>query len=105
MTMQINAANFESEVLKSEQPVLVDFFADWCGPCRSLAPIIEQMAEEYTGKAKVCKINVDDNQAIAQQFGVMSIPTLIFFKGGQKADQVVGFTPKAELIKKLDALL
>ncbi len=105
MALELNAANFENEVLKSDVPVLVDFWAAWCGPCRAIAPIVEQLATEYAGKVKIGKVNVDENRDLAQQFGVMSIPTLIFFKNGQKVDQVIGFTSKADLEKKLEATL
>ncbi|GAB6158976.1 thioredoxin [Desulfotomaculum varum] len=105
MAMEFNAANFETEVLKSDVPVLVDFWAAWCGPCRAIAPIIDQLSAEFAGKVKIGKVNVDENRDLAQQFGVMSIPTLIFFKNGQKVDQVIGFTSKADLEKKLNALL
>ncbi len=105
MAMEFNTVNFETEVLKSDVPVLVDFWAAWCGPCRAIAPIIEQLSSEFAGKVKIGKVNVDENRDLAQQFGVMSIPTLIFFKNGQKADQVIGFTSKADLEKKLNALL
>lgn len=105
MALELNGANFENEVLKSDIPVLVDFWAAWCGPCRAIAPIIEQLSTEYAGKVKIAKVNVDDNRDLAQQFGVMSIPTLIMFKNGQKVDQVIGFTSKADLEKKLEALL
>ena len=105
MAMELNAANFETEVLKSDVPVLVDFWAAWCGPCRAIAPIVEQLSTEYAGKVKVGKVNVDENRELAQQYGVMSIPTLIFLKDGQKVDQVIGFTNKADLEKKLNALL
>ncbi|AEG61357.1 thioredoxin [Desulforamulus ruminis] len=105
MAMELNAANFEAEVLKSDVPVLVDFWAAWCGPCRAIAPVIEQLSGEYAGKVKIGKVNVDENRDLAQQFGVMSIPTLIFFKKGEKVEQVIGFTGKADLEKKLNALL
>ncbi|SHK08163.1 thioredoxin [Desulforamulus aeronauticus] len=105
MALELNAANFENEVLKSDVPVLVDFWAAWCGPCRAIAPIVEQLATEYAGKVKIGKVNVDENRDLAQQFGVMSIPTLIFFKNGQKVDQIIGFTSKADLEKKLEATL
>lgn len=105
MAMELNSANFETEVLKSDVPVLVDFWAAWCGPCRAIAPIVEQLSTEYAGKVKVGKVNVDENRDLATQYGVMSIPTLIFFKDGQKVDQVIGFTNKADLEKKLNALL
>ncbi|AEF95051.1 thioredoxin [Desulfotomaculum nigrificans CO-1-SRB] len=105
MAMELNAANFETEVLKADIPVLVDFWAAWCGPCRAIAPIVEQLSTEFAGKVKIGKVNVDENRDLAQQFGVMSIPTLIFFKNGEKVDQVIGFTSKADLEKKLNALL
>ena len=105
MALEVNQANFETEVLKSSQPVVVDFWAPWCGPCRSMAPVIEELANDYQGKAKVAKLNVDENQALAGQFGVMSIPTIIFFKDGKAVGQIVGFTPKNKLSQKLDELL
>ncbi|MBM7854047.1 thioredoxin 1 [Desulfohalotomaculum tongense] len=105
MAVEINESNFEAEVLQADIPVLVDFWASWCGPCRSIAPILDQLSEEYRGKAKICKVNVDMNQSLARQYQVMSIPNLVFFKNGKKVDQVVGFTAKTELAKKLDALL
>ncbi len=97
--------NFEEEVVKSDIPVLVDFYADWCGPCKMLTPIIEELATEYEGKVKIGKVDVDEAGAVAGKYGVMSIPTIIFFKGGEVVDQAVGFVPKEELAKKLDALV
>jgi len=105
MALEVNQSNFEAEVLKSSQPVVVDFWAPWCGPCRSMAPVIEELSNDFAGKAKVTKLNVDENQALAGQFGVMSIPTLIFFKDGKAVDTVVGFTPKNKLSEKLNALI
>ncbi len=86
----VSTADFDKEVLQSEQPVLVDFWAVWCGPCRAIAPAVDAVAEEYSGKAKVYKLNVDDSPEIAGRYGVMSIPTLMIFKGGQKVGELVG---------------
>ncbi|MGN1473092.1 MAG: thioredoxin [Eubacteriales bacterium] len=93
----LNEENFDKEVLYSELPVLVDFFATWCGPCRMLAPIIEELAEEQEGKVKVCKLNVDDASGIAARYGISSIPTLILFRNGEIAASSLGFKPKAEI--------
>lgn len=101
MEYKFTSANFEAEVLKSELPVLVDFFADWCGPCKMMAPIVESLAEDYEGKVKVGKLNIDDEMEIAQKFRVMSIPTFIVFKDGQAVDVSVGAMSKEELEKKL----
>ena len=94
--------NFRAEVLQSDKRVLVDFWAAWCGPCKMIAPLIDELADDYAGKAKVCKLNVDDCGRIAQSYGVMSIPTLIVFKNGQEANRIVGFRPKAEIAKLLE---
>ncbi len=93
----LNKDNFESEVLKSDMPVLVDFWAAWCGPCKMLAPTIAELAEEYKGKVKVCKYNIDDDASIAIKYGVASIPTVILFKDGEVADKSIGFVPKAAI--------
>ena len=100
--IMLNEDNFRQEVLKSDMPVLVDFWAAWCGPCKMVGPIVEELANDYVGKAKVCKLNVDGCGRIAQSYGVMSIPTLILFKDGQEANRIVGFRPKAELAKMLE---
>jgi thioredoxin 1 len=96
-------SSFDSEVLQSSEPVLVDFWAPWCGPCRQIAPMIEQLASENAGSIKIGKVNIDDNPAAAQKFGIASIPTLMLFKGGQVAERFVGVQPKARLQEALDA--
>jgi len=103
--IEVNEQTFETEVTKSQQPVVVDFWAAWCGPCRSLAPVIEQVAREYAGKVKFAKVNVDQNQALAARFGIKGIPTLLFFKDGQVIDQEVGFIPRNVVVEKVNALL
>ncbi len=95
--LKVTDQNFSSEVLQSDLPVLVDFWAEWCGPCRAIAPIVEEIAKEYDGRVKVAKLNVDDNPQTAQNYRVMSIPTLLLFKGGKIAGHVVGALPKARL--------
>jgi thioredoxin 1 len=103
--VEINEDKFEESVLKADKPVLVDFWAPWCGPCRMVAPVVEELAEEYDGKMGFTKVNVDDNPKIASQFGIMSIPTLIIFKEGKPVSNIVGFRPKDELKKSLDEAL
>jgi thioredoxin 1 len=95
--VQVSDKNFASEVLNSDLPVLVEFWATWCGPCRSISPIVEQLATEFSGKVKVTKLNIDENPATPSQYGVRGIPTLILFKGGKILDQIVGSVPKARL--------
>ena len=101
--INIRESNFEREVLQSEIPVLVDFWAVWCGPCRMLAPAIAEIAEEYAGKVKVCKVNVDEAPGIARKYGIASIPTVLLFKNGNNVAQSVGYVPKASLVAMLDA--
>lgn len=95
--IELSDSNFDLEVIKSETPVLVDFWAPWCGPCRALAPIVEEISTDYEGKLKVGKLNVDENQQVTMKFGIRSIPTLIVFKGGQAVDQIIGAVPKGEI--------
>ena len=101
-TIEGNDFNFDQEVLKSDVPVLVDFWAPWCGPCKMVAPIVEQIAEEYQGKLKVVKLNTDENQEVSIRYGIRSIPTLGIFKNGQVVDAVIGAVPKQYLEQKLN---
>jgi thioredoxin 1 len=100
-TVDVNTANWKQEVETAAIPVVVDFWAPWCGPCRAIAPILDQIAVEMSGKIKVCKVNIDENQDIAAKFGVQSIPTLLVFKKGVVQEQMVGAVPKATLVAKL----
>ncbi|NLU37032.1 MAG: thioredoxin [Clostridiales bacterium] len=100
--VHLTADNFEEEVENSSLPVLVDFWAVWCGPCKMIAPIIDQLADEFDGKVKIAKLNVDENRELAMRFKVMSIPTLMLFKNGEVVNQLVGARPKAELVKLLE---
>jgi thioredoxin len=97
--------NFKTEVLESKTPVLVDFWAEWCGPCKMIAPAVEELAKEFEGKAKVAKVNVDDEQSIAMEYNIRSIPTLLFFRDGKVVDQLVGAAPKKTLADKLNNLI
>ena len=101
----VTDANFKAEVLDSEVPVLVDFWAPWCGPCRMVAPVVDEIAAQYVGKVKVVKVNTDENSATATEYGIRSIPTLMIFKGGQKVDMVVGAVPKTTLSDTLQKYL
>jgi thioredoxin 1 len=103
--VHVNEQSFDQEVLKAETPVLVDFWAEWCGPCRMVAPIVEDFAREYAGKLKVAKVDVDDNQNLAMRYNIMSIPTLGVFKGGQLVERIVGYMPKPVLKQRLDAAM
>lgn len=103
--LEISENNFQDEVLNSQEPVLIDFWASWCGPCQRLGPVIDELAGEYEGKVKVGKINVDENQNLAAQFGVSSIPVVLFFKGGEVVDQHMGLAPKDTYTQKLEALV
>lgn len=103
MVYTFTAENFEAEVLKSPIPVFVDFYADWCGPCKMMAPVIDQLAAEYEGKIKVGKINVDDNQALALKYNIMSIPNMKFFRNGEVVDEVIGAIAKAAMKQKFES--
>ncbi|PZO22418.1 MAG: thiol reductase thioredoxin [Leptolyngbya foveolarum] len=102
---QVTDSTFKQEVLESETPVLVDFWAPWCGPCRMVAPVVEEISEQYDGKVKVVKVNTDENPSVASQYGIRSIPTLMIFKGGQRVDMVVGAVPKTTLANTLEKYL
>ena len=106
-TIDVTDADFQSTVLESDVPVLVDFWAPWCGPCKMAAPVLDKIAGEYEGQLKVCKVNIDEERQVATQFGIMSIPTMFLFKDGQLADQIRGVTPsfEADLKQKIDAQL
>lgn len=101
---KVDTGSFEAKVLKSDKPILVDFWAEWCGPCRSLAPILDEVASEMGEKAQIVKVNVDENGELAQQYGIRGIPTMIFFKNGEAAKTLVGMQPKEEIKKALEEL-
>ena len=103
--IELTESAFTKEVIESPVPVIVDFWAQWCPPCKMIAPFLEQMSVEYDGKAKICKVDVDKEQGLAAKYGVRSIPTLLFFKGGEVQDQVVGALPKDQLVNRLEKLM
>jgi thioredoxin 1 len=102
---EVSDGSFDQEVLQSDVPVLIDFWAPWCGPCKAISPVVEELAGEYQGRLKVVKMNVDDNPQTPSRYGVRGIPNLILFKGGQVADQIVGAVPKGHLVKAIDRTL
>jgi len=103
--IELTDDSFEEEVLNADNPVLVDFWAEWCGPCRMVGPIVEELANEYEGKAKVGKVDVDSNPSISTKYGIRSIPSLLIFKDGEVVDQIIGVVPKSKLRKQLEAQL
>jgi len=105
MALEFTDANFDEQVLQADMPVIVDFWAEWCGPCRMVGPIIEQIGEEYEGKVKVGKVDVDNNPQTAMKFGIRNIPTILFFKNGEIADKQVGAVPKQAIANKVEALI
>ncbi len=105
MALEVNDSNFDEVVVKSEKPVLVDFWAEWCGPCRMIAPIIEEISHEFDGKALVVKCDVDNSPSVAMKYSIRNIPTVLFFKGGKVADKQVGAVPKNSFVTKLNALI
>ena len=105
MTVEVNDSNFEEIVLKSDKLVIIDFWAEWCGPCRMVAPIIEEIGEEYEGKVLVAKVDVDTNPGISSKLGIRNIPTVMFFKNGKMVDKQVGAVPKSNYVSKLETLL
>ena len=105
MAVEFTSSNFQNEVLSSDKPVLVDFWAEWCGPCNMIGPVVEEIHNEYLGKAVIGKLNVDENPDISMNYSVRSIPTLLIFKGGEVVDKIVGAVPKSQIIKQLESHL
>ena len=105
MTLEITDSNFQELIAQAETPAVVDFWAEWCGPCRMLTPIVKELSQEYEGRLVVGKVDVDSNPGVSSQFGIRNIPTLLFFKGGQVVDKQVGVVPKGALVQKIEALL
>ena len=105
MVLKFTTANFQKEVLESDIPVVVDFYADWCGPCKMMSPVLDQLSAELEGKIKIGKVNVDDDPELAGQYKVMSIPNFVLIKNGQVVDQVIGAVPKAQMLSKIQAAL
>jgi thioredoxin 1 len=101
-TFVVNESNFQADVLESDTPVLIDFWAEWCGPCKMIAPIVEQLADEFDGKLRVAKLDADKNENVLIQYGVMSIPTLLLFKDGERVETIVGYQPKAKILSKIE---
>ncbi len=105
MAIEVNDNNFEELIINSDKPALVDFWAEWCGPCRMITPIVEELTEDYAGKAVIAKLNVDESPEICSKYGIRNIPTILFFKGGEVADKQVGAVPKNVLAQKIDSIL
>ncbi|HUH35763.1 MAG TPA: thioredoxin [Moheibacter sp.] len=105
MALEVTDASFENDVIKSGKPAMVDFWATWCGPCRMVGPTVEELAKEYEGQAVIAKVDVDNNQQVAADYGIRNIPTILFFKDGEVVDKVVGVVPKAQLEEKLKAIM
>ena len=105
MEKKFTMENFDAEVLKADKPVLVDFYADWCGPCKMLAPVIEELAADYEGRLHVLKLDTDENQSLAMNYGIMNIPTVVLFQGGNEVDRLVGVLPKESFAQMIDAHL